>query len=338
MSNSFVYLTEADVVSLVDLSDTIDALEAMLPAQAKGDTVDIPKALGTFDAGASALHALGSAFPAGSVGGFKTWINTPRGAVAVMTLFDTAEGRLLGVLEAGALGQLRTAAISGLATRWLAAPDADDMALIGTGRQALAQLASVAAVRKLRRVRVWSPSADSRDAFVRDAAASFPFRLEASGTLDAAVEGAAIVTLVTRARQPFLHAASLGPDVHLNAVGAILPGNAEFFPDVFDRASRLVVDSLPGVQANSREFVDRFGAENGEGWRQVETLGRVIAEGPRPRPPGLTLFKAMGMGVSDLAVARLAVERARQASRGTTLPAPRRAALRWVGEPAAAAE
>jgi ornithine cyclodeaminase len=102
--------------------------------------------------------------------GTKTWTHTEGGANPLLILFDAANGQLVAVIEAFALGQLRTAAISGLATRWLAAPDAAEMALVGAGKQALAQVAAVAAVRKLGRVRVASRNPENAAAFAKRAA------------------------------------------------------------------------------------------------------------------------------------------------------------------------
>lgn len=212
MTNDAIYLTEADVVSLVDLTDAIDALEDACARQGRGETLEIPKALGTFGDGSS-FHSLGSAFPDAGIGGFKNWINTKRGAVSLMTVFDVEQGRLSAIVEAGALGQLRTAAIAGVAARWLAAPDASDMALIGTGRQAMMQVASVAAVRPLKRLRVFSPNPEKRRAFVERARASFAFSVEECADAAQALDGASLATLVTRAREPFVHAGMLARGV-----------------------------------------------------------------------------------------------------------------------------
>lgn len=335
MTSPTLYLTEADVASLVTVNDVIDALEDILPREAMGQVVSIPKALGTFDDGSS-LHALGSVIPAIGLGGFKTWVNTRRGAAAVMTVFDVESGRALAMLEAGILGQLRTSAIAGVATSWLADRDADEMTLVGTGRQAMAQVAAVAAVRRLRRLRVFSPTPDSRHAFVAAATARFPFAVEESPSLEQAVVDSPIVTLVTRSSEPFLGADLLAPGTLLNALGAILPANAEFGQEIFDRAGLIAVDSVAGVGSNSREFRERFGTDGGP-MPGVRTLGEIIAAG-EPRPAGnvLTLFKAMGMGISDMAVAKIAIERARRQGAGTPMPLGGKAAVRWQTEAAAA--
>lgn len=327
MSEPLIWLTEQDVVSLVLLDDAIEALERTIGAPG---AFNVPKALGGWGDGSS-MHSLGSAVPSLGYAGYKNWVNTKRGATAVYSMFDAGDGRLLAVIEAAALGQLRTSAMTGVGTRWLAAARADDMALVGTGAQAITQIAAVNAVRPLRRLRVWSPTADRRRAFVAKVRERFGFEVVDSGSVEEATEGATIVTLVTRAKEPFLSAPMLARGAHLNAVGAILPGNAEFQQDVFDRADVVVVDDLPNTQKASREFIERFGG--GRGWDAVRPLGAVIAAGGgRPEGCDLSLFKAMGMGLSDLAVATMAYERAKARGIGRTLPAPVRAVPGWKGD------
>ena len=99
MAEGALYLTEADVVSLVDLTDAIDAVEDACARQGRRETLEIPKALGTFADGS--MHSLGSAFPDGAIGGFKNWINTKRGAAAVMTVFDVEQGSLSAIVGSG---------------------------------------------------------------------------------------------------------------------------------------------------------------------------------------------------------------------------------------------
>ena len=313
MTHPTLYLTDSDISSLVDLNEAIDALQAALLLEAGNDALSIPKALGLFGASGS-LHSLGSAFPGHGLGGFKTWVNTGTAGAAVMVVFDLANARVVAILEAGVLGQLRTAAISGVATRALARADASDMALVGTGRQAMMQLAAVAAVRPLKRVRVFSPTPDRRRDFVAQARATVPFDVVEATSVREATDGVDIVTLVTRARTPFLERNMLASGAHLNAVGAILPQNAEFAQDVFDAAALICVDSIAGVQDNSSEFRKYLEADASRA-ATIVPLGKVLASAlPRPGS-GITLFKAMGMGISDLAVARLAIERARESRR-----------------------
>lgn len=328
MSIPMLWLTEQEVVALVGLDDAIDALERGLLSLGQGHAFNVPKALGGWGDGSS-MHSLGSGAPEMGYVGFKNWVHTKRGANALFTLFNAADGTIAAVIEAAALGQLRTAAMTGVGTRWLAQPGADDLALIGTGMQSITQVAAIHAVRPLRRVRVWSPTADKRRAFVEKLAAQFEFKVEEAATLEAATRDASIVTLVTRAKDPFLTASMLAPGTHLNAVGAILPANAEFAQNVFARVGLIAVDDVPNVKRASREFIERFGGESGD-WSLVRPISDVIAQGAgRPATCDISLFKAMGMGLSDLSVAVMVLERARAQGSGRPLPHPVRAMPRF---------
>ncbi len=318
-----LHLSERDVVESVTLEGAIVALEDMLRTLARGEARNVAKTFATFGEGA-AMHALGSLMPMRGYLGFKTWAITPRGGGSIFTLFDANTGTLLALIEARALGQLRTSAITGVATRLLSPPDAQSLALIGTGAQAMLQLAAVAAVRQLTRVTVFSPTPQKRRHFADAAAKRFGLNVTAADSVAAAADGAEIVTLITRAREPFLDAGMLLPRAHVNAVGAILPTHAEFAQDVFDRTDVIAVDDLENARRGSRELIERSGAAE-HGWNDVRTLGDLLLDGfDNVSPRRVTLFKGMGMGLSDLALATLAYESARARGTGRSLPAQER--------------
>ena len=330
MTETALWLSEQDITSLVSLDDAITALEAGLRSQGKDDGQNIPKALAAYGDGSS-LHSLGSVLPALGYGGYKNWVHTKRGAKAVFVLFDVVEGRLLAMMEANSLGQLRTSAMTGLGTKWVAREGANDMAIIGSGRQAMAQVAAVNSVRKLSRIRVWSPTPEKRQAFAAQLRNKFGAEVVDAPSIEAATEGATLVTVVTRAQEAFLKSSMLPSGVHLNAVGAILPANAELHQDVVARAGFIAVDDVTGVQKASRELIDFFEKGEGKGqWSRVHSLGKMIADGDRPpASTDLTMFKSVGMGISDLSVAILAYERARKAEVGESLPLMDAAPLRF---------
>ena len=328
MQDSALWLSEENIASLVSLNDTIHALEQGVRDLCEGKGFNIPKALGSLSEAAS-MHSLGSARPEAGFCGYKNWVNTPKGAKSLFVLFDAIEGRLLAFMEANVLGQMRTSAMTGLGTKWLSTDSACDMAIIGSGRQALAQVAAVHAVRPLRTLRVWSPTAEKRHAFCEKIREQLNIPALEASRLEEATEGAHIVTTVTRARQPFLNANHLATSAHYNAVGAILPANAEFHQDVFERARLIVVDDIPNTRKASREFIDYFDQPEND-WSQVQALGDVIAGNAQPSKCGdITLFKSMGMGISDLSVAVLAYQRALQTGAGMVIPLMKTAAIRW---------
>jgi ornithine cyclodeaminase len=320
-----IWITEADVVQLMHLGEAIDALEAGLGLEANGTANNMVKTHAVWGGGHT-LHAIGATVEGAGFVGTKTWAHTAGGATPLLILWDSETGRLKAVIEAFAMGQMRTGSMTGLATRWLAGPGAGELAQVGTGKQAMAQVAAVAAVRPLRRVRVYSPTPEKRAAFAKKLSAKgFDFEVIVADTVAACVEGASIVTLVTRAREPFLTASMVAKGAHVNAVGAITPEREEFAQDLFPRVAVAAADSPPAVRRLSKEFMRYYDDGPGD-WSAVRPISALIAAGER-RPSGadLTLFKAMGMGVSDLSLGMALFQRARAAGKGRPFPHPERA-------------
>ncbi|WP_025601032.1 ornithine cyclodeaminase family protein [Burkholderia sp. WSM2230] len=324
-ANTPLWISEQQIVSLMNLPGAIEALEHGLAQQASGAARNMGKTHVAW--GHSNLHAIGAAFEGAGIVGTKTWAHTDGGACPLLILFDSANGQLKAILEAFALGQMRTGGISGVATKWLSLPDADVLALIGTGKQALAQLAAVAAVRPLKLVRVYSPTPEKRRAFVERARAQFDIEIVGAASVEAAVADAPIVTTVTRSTEAFLPASALAHGTHVNAVGAITQERIELADDVFARCTRAVVDDLDSATRLSTEFGRAYGARGA--WHEVVPLCDVIARGlARDALDDITVFKAMGMGVSDLALGLRLYSLASEAGLGTLLPQPRREAPR----------
>jgi ornithine cyclodeaminase/alanine dehydrogenase-like protein (mu-crystallin family) len=325
VSADAIWITEAEVVQLMDLKDAIAALEAALREEARGEAQNMTKTLLQY--GKNNLHAIGAKL--GTLVGTKTWTHTQGGTCPLLLLWSAEDGSLAAVIEAFALGNLRTGGISGVAADWMAKKDAGVMALAGTGKQALAQVGTMLAVRPIERLQIYSPRPDSRAEFAKKVREEFRIEASACASAAEACKGADIVTLVTRAAQPFVSAAILEKGAHLNAVGAIAPDREEFAQDVFDRASRVAVDNLPGVQQLSREFMTRYASR---GWDGVMPLSKLIAQGrKRSDADDISIFKAMGMGISDLALGAELVRRARERGLGRPLPQPKKTKPRLAG-------
>src|SRR5713226_2239749 len=296
--SSPLWISEADVVSMMDMGDAIKALEKGLLMATKGDAANMGFPHVAWDDG-STLHAIGAVFPKEGFAGTKTWAHTTGGAAPLLILFDSRTGALKATFEAFALGQLRTAGASGVATNLLAEKDADDFAIIGTGKQAITQVAAVVAVRNIKRIRVFGRNAERRAAFAERVKKEFDVETVAAGSVAEAVQSASIITTVTRATEPVINAAMLARGAHINAIGAIAPTRVEVTRDVLERCSQIVVDSLPQARKLSRELIDFFGAPDQEGWQQVKSLAETVATGGARHPTDdLTLFKSLGMGIS----------------------------------------
>ena len=323
-----LWITEQDVVAALSLPEAIDALERGLALEAKGAARNMAKTHQIWG-GHHTLHAIGAVVEGAHIVGTKTWAHTAGGATPLVTLWNSETGKLEAIIEAFALGQMRTGGISGVATSRMADQSADELAIIGTGKQAMTQVVAVAAVRKLKRIRVYSPTAENRRTFIAKLEKLFPaIALVDAASVEDAVKGAPIVTAVTRAREPMITARMLAKGAHFNAVGAITPEREEFTQDVFDRVDLIAVDMVESVKALSAEFRRRFG--DGD-WSRVHLLSELVAGTVRrPANADLTLFKAMGMGLSDLALGIEVLNRVRANGGGRPIPHPKPAQPRLV--------
>jgi alanine dehydrogenase len=330
------WISESDVVQLMHLGEAVEALTRGLLEEAAGTARNMEKTAAHWGT-SSNMHAIGAVFEDAGVFGTKTWGNTPEGgSTPLLILWHATTARLLAIIEARALGQMRTAAMSAIATRWMSDEGADDLAIIGSGKQALTQVAAIAAVRRLRRVRVFSPTPTKREAFAQKLRSTFPaIEVAAADDPARATKDASIITLITRARDPVISACMVAPGAHVNAAGAITRERREFAQDLLARASRVAVDTLPAARALSAELIAWYDGTQAGDWSSVELISDIVAAG-RPRPAGtdISLFKPMGMGISDVALAIEVTRRAQASGLGRLMPPPGLATPRLSSTPA----
>jgi ornithine cyclodeaminase len=322
-AKTFTWITEAEVVSLINLSGVIAALEDALRLEYEGKARNLRKGQTAWQGGS--LNITGAQFTGIGFSGAKVWTNVGGKSAPLVLLHGSADGQLKAIIEAVALGQMRTAALAAVATKYLAAEGADDMAVVGSGKQSMTQIAAVNAVRPLKRLRVFSPTAENRARFAAEVRKKYDFEVVERDSVASCVEGAPLITTVTRAKEPFLSADMIASGAHLNAAGAIITGFAEIFPDVVARADKVVVDNLEGCRADSRELQSFYDGEGGD-WNDVIELKDIVGKNQR-RAAGtdLTLFKWMGVGLADLAAGIEIFKRAKEKGAGRALPHPGRA-------------
>ena len=299
-------IREADVLRVLTMPDAIAAVREGLIAVARGEAYTFARKRHRWPGGR--MHLLAAAWPARGLACTKTYLSTrgaPGAAGFTLLVYDTAGGALRAVIEAEALGVLRTGALSGVATDCLARGDAATVALIGAGRQALAQLEAVCAVRPgITRARVFSPTPERRERLAAQARAQLQRDVRAVASVDEAVDGADVIVTITTAVAPFLRAAHLWPGMHVNAAGSNDATRAELAPDAVARAARVVVDAVEGAE---EEAGDLLQARDAGTFRldAMSPLGAVLTGAVLGRggPEEITLFESQGVGIADLAAA-----------------------------------
>src|SRR5262252_7127005 len=252
-------------------------------------------ALGLMPAHLSALGAIGvkavTFFPRNE----GTEIDSHQGAVL---LFESGRGRLLAVIDATSVTAVRTAAVSGLATRLLAREDAGDLALIGSGVQARTHLEAMMAVRTLRRVRVACKTEERARAFAEREGKRHGISIEPCASVRDAVSGADLVCTVTSSREPVVLGEWLSPGVHVNSVGSSVASARELDSAAIAR-SRFFVDHRESALAEAGDFLlaRKEGAVADS--HILGDLGELVTGQVQGRTSAdaVTVFKSVGLAI-----------------------------------------
>lgn len=310
-------LGHADVARALPMEECIEAMAAVLGAHARGEihqplrSVSVPPAseglMGLMPAhrgGARPLFSLKAVciFP----GNRSRGLDPHQGTV---TLFDGETGAPSAILDASAITEIRTAAVSALATRLLAREDVRTLGIVGAGIQAAAHLRALRLVRDFDRVRVYSPTRAHAERL----------GVEVAPSARDAVRDADVVVTATNAREPVLERAWLTEGAHLNAVGASTPASRELDTATV-AAAALFCDSRESLEHEAGEY--RLAVDEGliDGASHVRAALGEVAAGLRPgrtSPREITLFRSLGLAIEDMAAAERAVHNARRLGLGT---------------------
>ena len=241
--------------------------------------------------------------------GLKTYITGRDGARFFVLLFDQRTGSLAAMMEADALGQIRTGAATGVAADYLALPDAGRVGIIGCGTQAGSQLEGLAAVRPLRRVEAYCRDPGRREAFSETMAARLGVTVAPVESAEAAVRQKEIVVTITSAREPVVRGGWLHPGAFVAAAGGNALQRRELDRTAVRNAARIVVDDLPQARIECGDLAALSADELD--WSRVETLGSVVAAGRLAQRPGGVLFESQGIAAEDIAAAAVVYRRGR---------------------------
>jgi ornithine cyclodeaminase/alanine dehydrogenase-like protein (mu-crystallin family) len=232
-------------------------------------------------------------------------------------LYDGKTGEMLAVMQADFLGQVRTGAASAVATKYLSRKESATVGIYGSGRQARTQLLGVSKVRKLTRAVVYSRSPDSRAEFAREMSQACGIEVVPAAQPEEATRGLDIICTATTSREPVLFGAWLSPGQHLNIAGSNFLAKAEIDAEVVKRANLIVIDSKEQGRLEAGDLVAAIDQHVIE-WMDVAELGRVVAMRTpgRQSPADITLFKSLGIGLEDIAVAAKLYQKAKDAAVG----------------------
>ncbi len=313
--NSPIYLAEDDVRRLVTVKDALAALEDCFAHWGDVGTTNIDRRRARI--GGANFNLMGAAYGHKNVYGLKSYFAGPGGARYQVLLNSAEDGRLLAIIEADLFGAIRTGAASGLASKYMSRADAESLAVIGAGKQAVHQVAAIVAVRPIKAISIYSRTPERREAFARAVEAQFAIPTTIAADAAGCVAGADIVVTITKSSEPVVKGAWLSTGVHVNAAGANAANRRELDGEAVLKSEVLVTDARSQAQAEAAEFRDLAAAGRLD-WNNVQELGDVVGG----RIPGrrtdrqITVFKSLGIALEDVAFAELAYRHALAAGIG----------------------
>lgn len=305
-----LYIKEDQVSRLLSMDDALRSVEQAFRGLGTSKAVNIPRSRVRLPG--HTLHVMSGGIPGLNLTGLKAYTTTGHGAKFVVLLFQADTGEPLAVIEADRLGQMRTGAASGVATKYMAREDASTVGVIGTGWQARSQLAAVCGVREVTSVKAFGRDRTRREAYCREMSAALGLRVEPVDSARACVEEAGVLITITSATQSVLEGTWLAPGTHVNAAGSNALVRSEIDVETVRRASVVAVDSREQARMECGDLLEPV--EKGIlHWDRVHELADVVAGHVPGRidPGDITLFESQGLAVEDVAVAAVVYEKAK---------------------------
>ncbi len=316
---SALFLTEDHVRELLDIPTAVDVMEELFREVAEGRATNVPRSrvLG----GKMLLHTMSGSCEYLGIGGWKTYSTTRDKSRFLVGLYDLATGAILAVIEADYLGQLRTGAASGVATEFLARPDAQVVGLFGAGLQARTQLSAVCHVRKIRRVEVYCRDAARREAFAAEMSEFCATEVVPVRSPDEVAAEKDIVICATSSKTPLFDGRALDEGTHLNVIGSNFLTKAEVDITTIRRADSIVCDNNQQCRLEAGDFLAAIEAGVTD-WSLMRELADVVSgrQTGRALPENITLFKSVGLAIEDIALAAKLLRIADRERIGQRLP------------------
>ncbi len=314
-----LYLTETDVEQFLTMPIALEAVETAFRHLGTGKAENIPRRRLHLPQGS--LHLMAAALPELGYMGCKAYTVFRGRLQFYFWLYETESGALVCMMEANLLGQMRTGAASGVATRWMARDDAQTAGILGAGWQAGSQLEAVCRVRPVHRVLAFCRTPDRLERFCEAMQDKLGIPCLPADSAEAVVDQSDILITITNSSRPVFEGGRIRPGTHINAAGGNSLARRELDEACLKRCGAIVVDSRDQAKLECGEFLRPI--EKGFlHWEQVGELGEVVTgrRPPRNNPDEITLFKSLGLAIEDVAVAAQVYRMALERNQGRVIP------------------
>jgi len=315
-----LHINEAEVRQLLTMPMAMEAVEEISRKQAAGHAILHPRRRFELPAGGGFFHYMAAIDTESGFIAMKQYTYVKGVLRFLVPLYEISTGALLALIEGDFLGQQRTGAASGVATKFLARRDARTAAIIGTGGQARTQLEAIAAARKLESVRVYGRDPERRKSFCEEMSHRLGITVQPANSAGEAAHGVDIINTATTSAKPVLDGHDIAEGAHVNAIGANHAHKRELDDVAISRADVIFVDSLAQSEQEAGDLIIPF-EQQPQKWHCVKELHQLVGGQVQGRTSDkqITLFKSNGIATWDLAVAERIYALAKQKNLGKEL-------------------
>ncbi|CEK14196.1 ornithine cyclodeaminase family protein [Chthonomonas calidirosea] len=298
-----LFLSEKQVSELLTMSDALQVLEEAFWHAADGEVLQHPRRRLIMPRGI--YHVMSAADLRTETFGIKLYTSFPPRTRFLFLLYSSQNGDLLAIIEADKLGQVRTGAATGIATKLLANHSEPlRVGVFGAGWQAETQIEAVCTACTTQQVRVYSRSPERREAFCKKINALLSLDISPAESPEEVVRNSNVIITATNSISPVLQGKWLSPGTHINAIGSNMLIRQELDVEAIRQADLIVVDSIEQARLEAGDLLPAF--ERGYfRWEQAVELAQIVSgQHPgRTHPDQITLFKSLGIALEDVAVA-----------------------------------
>ncbi len=313
-----IILRESDIEKLATMQVALDAVEEAFRLKGEARAENTPRRRCSL--GKGFLHVMSASLPSLGVAGLKTYTSLEGKTRFLVQLYSAADGNLLALMEADKLGQMRTGAASGVASKYMARQNSSKLGIIGTGWQARAQLEGLCAVLPIETVTAFSPTAEKLEAFCKEMTSKLGVEVRAAANPEETARDKDVVVTATNSKEPVLKGEWLAEGTHVVAIGANFLGRRELDTEVVRRSACVIVDSSEQALLESGDLASAVETSDFY-WEDARELGAVVTgDYPgREEDREITLFKSHGIALEDVALAARIYSAATKARMGEKL-------------------
>jgi alanine dehydrogenase len=314
-----IFLLESDVKELTSMKTAIEAVEQAFKLQGEEKVSLNPRRRCLFN-NKGMLHVMSSSMPTLGYAGLKSYTSL-KGVFKFMVMLYKEDGQLVAMMEADKLGQLRTGAASAVATKYMARENSSCLGVFGAGWQAQSQIEAICSIRPIKKVVVYSKTAEKLLKFCKEMSAATGVEVRPATAPEEAVKGMDIIVTATASKEPVFKGAWLSKGTHINAIGSNFLTKQEIDVETVKKSACVVVDSCEQAMLECGDLAIAAKADAFY-WDDARDLGLVVVgEFPgREDTDEITLFESQGIALEDVALAVKVYEKAIKEGKGEQLP------------------